>query len=71
MHVQECGNGDTAGGDPSEDARGLSVPRERQQHARARVEAGVGRRQHGGEQDSVDDVRGRSETGALEHHGER
>ena len=69
--VHERRDGDATSVDPAEAAGRLAVAREGKQHARAREEAGVGRLQHGGEQDGVDDMRSCSETSALEHYSER
>ena len=39
--VQQCGDGDATAVDPAEEAGGMAVVREREQHARARVERRV------------------------------
>lgn len=68
--VQERGDGDAAAVHPAEDARSLAGARESEQHTAAREEAGVRRREHGGEQHGVDDVDCRTEPGSLEDHRE-
>ena len=52
--AQEGRNGHSAGVHPSEDARGLAGAGEGEKHPRACVEAGVGHREHGGQEDCID-----------------
>ena len=70
LDVQERWYGDAAAVHPAEDSRGLTGARKREQHTAAREEAGVRRREHGGEQHGVDDVDCRTEPGSLEDHRE-
>ena len=69
--VHERRDGDAPGVDPAEDAGGLAVAREGEEHARARVEARVRRGEHRGEQHCIHDVYGGSEPRAHEHDRER
>lgn len=71
MSIHKSRYGNAAAVYPSEYARRLPVPRERQEHARARVEARVGRGEDRCEQDGVNDVRGGTEPRAHEDDSDR